>query len=102
MPIFMCEECGCIENTALSNFWDRYYDAVDKPKPALCSECDPDIKKWHGSWEKKSAAGMILMDDGFLYSKDEFEKGKLGWRMRNQGLELVREITEDEIPKVGS
>jgi len=93
MPIFECTKCGCIENTACSNYWEQKcpIDGGDS-KPFLCSECDPEIGKWHGMFEKRSAKGMILMDDGFLYSKEEFEKGNLAWRMENQGLKIVREI----------
>ena len=59
MPSFRCAKCGCIENTALSNFWHGV---------ALCSECDPEIGKWHGRFEKHSADGLLLGEDGFLYS----------------------------------
>lgn len=48
MSLFVCEDCGCIENTALSNFWRR-----GKGK-ALCSECDPEIGKWHGRFGKRT------------------------------------------------
>lgn len=60
MSIFMCKECKCIENTALSNYWFEY--------KKLCSECDPRIGKWHDVFEKSSATGMILGEDGFLYN----------------------------------
>ena len=46
MPIFLCEECGCVENTACSHFWW-------KNEKKLCSECDPRIGKWHGIFEKR-------------------------------------------------
>lgn len=58
MPLFVCDECGCVENTALSNYWLRH-----DPDPAtridLCSGCDPKIEKWHGKfrqheWDKKT------------------------------------------------
>ena len=43
MPIFVCDICNCLENTACSQYWNR------KPgEPALCSLCDPDIHRWHG------------------------------------------------------
>lgn len=47
MSIFVCEECGCIENTALSRFHMR------GDGPALCSACDPEIGRWHGHFAKR-------------------------------------------------
>jgi len=48
MPIFVCSKCHCLENTACCEFWCR-----DREKnPPLCSECDPEIGKWHGSFPK--------------------------------------------------
>ena len=49
MSIFICSKCGCIENTAVSNYW---YDKMKKQQ-ALCSECDPKIGKWHGKFPKE-------------------------------------------------
>ena len=34
---------------------------------ALCSECDPEIGAWHGKFPKRSAVGMLVGRDGFLY-----------------------------------
>lgn len=53
MPIFVCDKCNCIDNTATSNFWDRLANG----KELLCSECDPDIGKWHGEFPKKEWDG---------------------------------------------
>jgi hypothetical protein len=48
MSLFLCTECGCIENTACCNYWVR----KDKAKP-ICSACDPDIGRWHGRFERR-------------------------------------------------
>ena len=48
MPLFKCSKCGCVENTACYNYWMR----VHKKEP-LCSECDPEIGKWHGHFPKR-------------------------------------------------
>jgi len=56
MPLFACSKCGCVENTALCEYW--YQVAIEKKKP-LCSECDPEIGEWHGKFEKRSAVGML-------------------------------------------
>ena len=36
MPLFVCEKCGCVENTALGKYWAE--------KERLCSECGQDYK----------------------------------------------------------
>lgn len=69
MPCFRCSKCGCVENTAACNYWNK-----EKGK-ALCSECDPEIKKWHGRFPKESAKGMMQSQRGFLYSKEELAPG---------------------------
>lgn len=46
MGLFMCSKCHCVENTALSNWWEQ----GDFP---LCSECDPEINKWHNRFPKE-------------------------------------------------
>lgn len=63
MPLFKCSKCGCVENTAMCGYWWR---GENQP---LCSECDPETGEWHGVFEKKPAAGMLLGEDGFLYSQ---------------------------------
>jgi hypothetical protein len=47
MTSFKCEKCGCMDNSALTRYWIR-----EKGTPALCSECDPKIRKWHGCFPK--------------------------------------------------
>ncbi|MFK3741652.1 hypothetical protein [Massilia sp. TN1-12] len=68
MPIFMCHACGCIENTALSNYWVH---TTLEGKPGLCSACDPEIGKWHGEFPQRSAAGMLVDQSGHLWSSQE-------------------------------
>jgi len=93
MPIFRCDKCGCVENTAASGYWHRFTDYHgDKPPPALCSECDPEIGKWHGMFPKESAKGMLLASDGFLYSKGYEESDSFKFRKEHQGLEILKEI----------
>jgi hypothetical protein len=52
MPLFKCANCGCMENTALSNYWTRFLQktAEGELPPALCSACDPRIGRWHGEF----------------------------------------------------
>jgi hypothetical protein len=49
VSIFVCDECGCIDNTALTGYWKR----KQHDGKARCSECDPGIKKWHGLFDRR-------------------------------------------------
>ena len=67
MSLFSCRKCNCVENTALSNFWyNSFYG-----KQILCSECDPEINKWHDEFPKRSAAGMLVDQSGHLWGSAE-------------------------------
>lgn len=48
MSLFVCDGCGCVENTALGKYWTRKIDGDGR---ALCSECDQG--QWHGRFTKK-------------------------------------------------
>lgn len=50
MPLFKCSNpaCGCIENTALCNYWEALADN----KPVFCSLCDPEIGIWHNEFPR--------------------------------------------------
>lgn len=69
MPLFVCDKCGCIENTACGHWWARKHvffeegsldpELVGKP---LCSECIParysdgspaGTGEWHGRFPKE-------------------------------------------------
>ena len=63
MPLFICEKCECVDNTALGSYWSRNIGVFDAPfNIALCSECAPLTfndgtktgysGKWHGKFEK--------------------------------------------------
>jgi len=52
MPLFECDKCGCVDNTAITNFWT----ALLEEKPKLCSVCDPEIGKWHRRFERVTAS----------------------------------------------
>lgn len=68
MPLFQCSECGTVENTACSRYWQQVY--LEKKSP-VCSECESG--KWHGMFPKQNAVqeGYLLGTDGFLYGPEE-------------------------------
>jgi hypothetical protein len=49
VSIFVCDRCGCIDNTALTNYWVRR----QHEGRALCSACDPTIGVWHGHFDRR-------------------------------------------------
>lgn len=50
MPLFECERCGVVDNTALSDFWDRQWDDLSQ----LCSLCGKG--EWHGEFPRELAS----------------------------------------------
>ena len=90
MPLFRCSKCGCIENTAVCNFWSHAHPIKgEEKKDPLCSECDPEIGIWHEFFEKKSAIGMLITDQGFLYTKQDKVLGTI-----SSNITIVGEVTE--------
>lgn len=55
MSLFVCQECRTIENTALCSFWLRTQLTKDR---ALCSACDPEIRKWHNRFPRVTYNGI--------------------------------------------
>lgn len=93
MPLFVCDVCGAIENTALGFFWSRkrvQWKDKSKNGKALCSECMPDQEAngepnprggvWHGQFPKDIATEARLKEIGlhhFEYFGKKFEHLKL-------------------------
>ena len=96
MSLFICENCGCVDNTSMNNnFWTRKSDIWNGHR-ALCQECTPRTYsdgtkvyddcwgrtgKWHNKFPKKhwSEYGTkkeILKDKGFVGAKEYFENHK--------------------------
>lgn len=69
MSLVRCHICGCVENTALCYAFEH-----TKDKQYLCSECDPQIGKWHGKFEKRSADGYYYDERGHIYSSEEIDE----------------------------
>lgn len=71
MSMFVCDTCGVIENTALAGFRGYHGRNVvltdeerrDHPDwelgdgKARCSECNPEVGRWHGHWKKEHFDG---------------------------------------------
>ena len=70
MPIFKCEKCGMVENTSLCHYW---YRVGAEKKEALCSQCDPEIAKWHGQFSRTTpeSHGYVKGPDNFWYMPDD-------------------------------
>jgi len=66
MPLFECQKCHCVENTALS---DGYWMNRTEGGPLHCSECATGT--WHGRFPKRSAEGMLIDQDGHLWQAAE-------------------------------
>ena len=70
MSFFRCSKCGCVENTALCNYWTaRIRETV-----FLCSACDPKIAKWHGQFPQEAAESWKTDNRGLLYRKKDVEE----------------------------
>lgn len=75
MGVFVCDECNCVENTALGHYWARSrltFKDSSKNGKALCSECTPAEfsdgsstrkGKWHNKFPKKQWDGIREMDN---------------------------------------
>ena len=65
MPLFECSQCHVAENTALSEYWTARLEG----KPALCSQCDPEIEKWHGKFPRQPAEEIRRRDPQHFIDK---------------------------------
>lgn len=68
MPLFVCDKCHCIENTALGRYWSKDFDTRDKGK-ALCSKCNS--KRWHGAFPKEKFDKNKHNPKDFIYIPKE-------------------------------
>ena len=80
MPLYRCESCGCVENTATGFFYgkDEPHWPDDVRGKAPCSACGPSREPegtptgfgvWHGQFPRRSAVGMLIDQRGHLWSK---------------------------------
>ncbi len=74
MSLFVCDKCGCVDNTALGRYWSKDMDfwADDNKGLALCAECAPStykdgspagvirrFGKWHNQFPKEKWDGKV-------------------------------------------
>lgn len=67
MSLFECPKCHCIENTAVGHYWGQ--------KEPCCSECH--TGEWHGRFPKRAAEGMLIDQNGGLWSQAQIDGGML-------------------------
>ena len=93
MPTFICERCGAIENTALSDYW---YDVYMNHSQPLCSKCKTGT--WHGQfprqhWSKVGISACLALqkcNNGDMINARE--------HLRNIGVIGSKKHTHKEIP----
>jgi len=56
MPLFICDRCHCVDNTATSDFW---LQARSGSAERLCSECH--TGSWHNRFPKAPYAGQHII-----------------------------------------
>jgi hypothetical protein len=88
MPLFVCDNCKTIENTACGYYWGREEDFFGTGKTdALCSACMPSVYSdgskcrkgggWHGRFKRVIATPETINGhgrDNFIYTSDVLKK----------------------------
>lgn len=66
MPLFKCSKCGCIDNTAVGNYWAKKLHGHEP----MCAECG--YGEWHDIFEKKTPeeCGYVELENGFYGPPD--------------------------------
>lgn len=76
MPLFQCDTCSCIENTALV---DGYWQDKAAGWKTECSQCKTGI--WHDRFPKRPAAGMLMDQEGHLWTVEQAKDLPPGYRI---------------------
>ena len=56
MPLFICDTCGSVENTATSDFWIQAHQGLPDRR---CSKCRTGT--WHGVFPQRPYAGQKVI-----------------------------------------
>jgi len=86
MPLFVCEKCGCVDNTACGGtFWIVLHKKDNK---VLCCECHFGPGKWHNRFPKKIA------------TQSEIKQIKKYWKknLSSEGYRLIYKEKKNEVP----
>lgn len=113
MGIFVCDNCGCVENTALGHFWskDRIQLMGFALGTALCSECMPSLTAkgnpifqddtlikpghWHGKFPKVQWDGKREVMNRTPIKKEEEPKNKTRLAISGYGRSsMLRRLVE--------
>ena len=78
MSLYQCQTCGCVENTAVGDYW--------LAKVKRCSECA--FGKWHGRFPKQSAEGWYYDASGHIYSPGEVDEKTMEWKY-NRSFKMI-------------
>lgn len=70
MGLFLCEECGHVDNTATSKYWLRGQHGND-PR-VLCSHCDPKLE-WHGLFPYEAWKGELVRNPDLIPRFNHFK-----------------------------
>ncbi len=122
MAMYICENCGCLENTAFGNWWIRGSNhkldvnpETGKPFPngmALCSACAPDkyadgkyrhigrdnkprVKGWHNQFARRLWDGSIRDIKNCPMSYSEYtKKFKVTWEISDATVRSLKTILD--------
>ena len=96
MVLFRCEECGCVDNTALGGTHSIRCLELFDDLLSLCVECAPKFYKdgtpneragdWHNKFPKRSAEGMYVDTCGHIWDEPESPFGKIVYLIGKEGL----------------
>jgi len=87
MPLFICDECGCVENTVFGNYWTNTCKDLWKKKDlgrALCSQHAPTTfksgkkvprndGKWHGEFKQRKPTKKELATSDYFHNRGKHE-----------------------------
>lgn len=84
MPLFVCEQCKCVENTALSPYWSKSANIWPEgfKGKSLCSECASPVfsdgtKSGYGQWHNEFPKENV---DDFLKDNPEGENHLINFK----------------------
>lgn len=71
MSLFVCDNCGIVDNTALTNFWSQ---AEGEKRCSACDKDSPSGGVWHGRFPPRT-----MQESGYVFLKRKPFVGKPEW-----------------------